>query len=238
MIPYDCTPFDCPICPQINATQAKMLLQSASSKQLASLIIDDSMTSYQTMILGVDLIAGEILISECFPCNPIKTSPNQHSTVWLKIRSKNEYLFIQVSVIQGSQEDLFVKIIRAFNSKHQRWEPRILFESCKGPTIEIHPTSQPLHYGWLRNVSPSGGLLELYGIKTKRMIERGERHPVTFNFSPAFAPVWGIEILESAFHRQPCRHLKLRFRFTNLNTLEKAQIKGFVDGFNLKQTAA
>ena len=230
---------------ELNTSSAHALLTAVNGKQLASVIFDDDDThsnsgrSYQSMLLGANLIDGELLISELFPAPSIyDLSAMKNRFFWLKIKTENQYLFIKVIATEITSTDNVVKILKAFMSNNQRWQPRASFHTRTGPKIELQPKETSLQKGWLQNISRDGGLIELYGMNTKDMVRKHEKFTVAFQFSNEFTPKWRIKIVEASFLRQPCCHLRLRFKFENLNTMEKSQISEFVDGFSEQQSAA
>lgn len=230
------TPITQLLYPGLDTLSAETLLDAVNNTCLVGAIFDhntpSSSRTYQTTLLGANLVEGELLISEFFPDLSIydmQTMRDNH--FWLKIKKDNTYFFVQVLTIETATTYSIVKIQKAYISQHQHGKPNISFRSRTGPTIEIQPNYSAMQKGWLQNISRDGGVMALYGTRTKNMIRKREKFEVTFQFGHEFNPKWRIKITESTFFRQPCCHLRLRFIFKDLSLIGGRQIDEFVHGF-------
>lgn len=226
--------------PELNALSAQALLNTVNNKCLLGVIFDDdssaSSRTYQSTLLGANLIEGELLISEFFPALSVYDMQTMKDDYfWLKIKAGSMYFFIQVTTIETANTYSIVKIQKAYMSQHQRWKPHASFQSRTGPTIEIQPNHTALQKGWLQNISDDGGVIALYGTSTKDMVRKREKFNVTFQFGHEFNPKWRIKIMESTFLRQPCCHLRLRFIFEDLTPIDRGQISEFIHGFETQR---
>lgn len=234
------TPITHLLYPELDTLSAQALLNTVNNKCLVGVIFDSKLTSssrtYQTTLLGANLIEGELLISEFFPALSIYDLQTMRDNYfWLKIKTDNAYFFVQVITIETANTYSIVKIQKAYISQHQQWKPSTSFPSRTGPTIEIQPSYTAMQKGWLQNISGDDGVIALYGIHTKNMIRKRERFDVTFQFGHEFNPKWRIKITESTFLREPCCHLRLRFTFEDLTLIDRGQIDEFILGFEPKR---
>lgn len=226
--------------PELDTLSAQALLKTVNNKCLVGVIFDNHLTpssrTYQTTLLGANLIEGELLISEFFPALSIYDMQTMRDNrFWLKIKTDNTYFFVQVITIETAKTYCIVKIQQAYMSQHQRWKPNTSFQSRTGPTIDIQPSYTAMQKGWLQNISGDGGVIALYGANTKNMIRKREKFDVTFQFGHDFNPKWRIKVTESTFFRQPCCHLRLRFIFDDLTLIDRGQIDEFIHGFEAQR---
>lgn len=226
--------------PELDEFCAQALLNTVNNKCLMGVVFDcdspPSSRTYQSTLLGANLIEGELLISELFPTLSIydmQTMKDDH--FWLKIKTDDTYLFIQVITVETANTYSVVKIQKAFMSQDQYKKPCASFQSRTGPTIEIQPNYASLQKGWLQNISDDGGIIALYGTNAKDMVRRREKFSVTFQFGYEFNPKWRIKIIKSTFLRQPCCHLRLSFIFENLTLVDHEQIREFIRGFETQK---
>lgn len=234
------TPITQLLYPELDELCAQTLLNTVNNKCLMGVIFDCDSTyssrTYQSTLLGANLIEGELLISEFFPAlNIYDIQIMKDNHFWLKIKTNNTYLFVQVIAVETTNTYSIVKIQKAFMSQHQRKKPRASFHSRTGPTIEIKPSYASQQKGWLQTISDDGGVIALYGTNTKDMIRKREKFNVTFQFGHEFNPKWRIKIIESTFLRQPCCHLRLRFIFEELTDIDREQIREFIRGFEIQK---
>ena len=228
--------------PGLDALSAQALLNTVNNKYLVAVIFDDdssaSSRTYQSTLLGANLIDGELLISEFFPALSIYDMQTMtNNDFWLKIKTDDMYFFIQVSTVETANTYSIVKIQKAYMTQHQRWKPHASFPARTGPMIDIQPNHTAIQKGWLQHISDDGGVIALYGTNTKDMIQKREKFNVAFEFSHEFHPTWRIKIIESTFLRQPCCHLRLRFLFVDLTPIDRGQISEFLHGFNAHKKA-
>lgn len=236
------TPTTYLLCPELNERSAQALLHAVNNKCLVAVIFDNDLTSssrtYQSILLGANLIDGELLISEFFPALSIydmQTMKDNH--FWLRIKTDDTYFFVQVTAVETASAYSIAKIQKTYMSQHQRWKPNANFQSRTGPTIEIQPSYAAIQKGWLQSISSDGGVIALYGTSTKGMVHKREKFNVSFQFGHEFNPKWRIKIIASTFLRQPCCHLRLRFVFEDLTSIDRGQINEFIHGFEMQKEA-
>lgn len=218
--------------PDLNEDHAKVLLKASEQRQTITLIIGERQTTVQSMLLGVDLYNYEILLGPCHPnISPAMQESLECEQAWLKIKSDETWLFIQVRLMTELGQGLLCSINDINQSLNQRLSPRLYFEAKDAPQVCFQSVKQGLLKGRLCDLSVHGAAIEFLGPDKNKLLNRHESHNFVFNFNEYFCPEIRARTVETRFMRNPCR-LRVRIRFNALSDNVFAQLHSFIDTLN------
>lgn len=191
-----------------------------------------------SVILGFDYCGQSILLDGI-------SQPHSHRVIqsmkgcpfWLQLRHEESFLRIECLLDTLQFDLLTLNILRYEFTDNQRWQPRIHFDSRKGPDVRLEFTNTLPVDGHIKNLSAQGALIEVFGINLREHYDQQKRLNLSIRFNEMFELPLEAELKQCKFRRDPSCHTSLRLIFERQSSMVTNQIDSFIEAFQLESNA-
>lgn len=217
------------------------LIQMQASHTLVRVIIPDTLDQLQSVVVGFDAYAEEMLLGGIYP------QPSAENDALLKrkdfwIQNNFEGQFINVLVSYQNQipnSDLVLVKIKDTNiTDTRRWSPRVGFAPHKGPSTVISSRFGSWYDGYVKNISHHGALIEVFGQDLKSEWFGSNNVNVSIQFHEDFKISSAARVRQISCRRKPCFHSAVRIQFAPLPSETQNMLNQFVDQTRSQYLAA
>lgn len=226
--------------------EAELLLDATNKHRTIRVYLPDCPLNIHSSLIGFDLMASELLLDRFYPWSmyEAKLLAGSPAPIFLQLGLKSGQYLMQstvdnVEAVNGGYI-VSVKVLDACSSQNKRLVPRIQYDERSGPAVSLSPPWQARLQGNLCNISQYGCLVKVYGTDIRGKFSQPQSE-VSIAFNEQFSLNTKARILQCQFKRQPCCHNLLRFLFDELDSLQLAQLKAFIQTLStcpLDETAA
>lgn len=217
--------------------EAGILLRAERNKPFCHAKFVNTEEQFQTVLLGFDLKADQILIDEFFP---VPKSSLLNTRFELTITAPEGLLVLEVTtkekVYMDSQPSFVLSVLSKKRVNDRRLNPRIQFTRNIAPKIELIIPMSGLIKGHLIDLSTEGLTMNFFGAqKPQLMSSSGE---CTLHFSDQVKLRVKMRIKQVSFSRKPCSHTMLRMLFRQTSDTQNDQLHAFIQSFEALTKAA
>lgn len=223
----------------LNALHIRAILDAVDKKQIVTIQFEEYPTCANGLLLGVDFIDNEILISDTHPdIRPLIRHKTRRQKCWMKIKQGGRYLNLGLIITKLENGLILAQLLSANWTQNKRWHNRAEFQRLKGPSVRINQEFAPNLEARLRNLSANGAAIDIWGKELNRQFAKGSHIECTLTFNKHFEIVSQGQILDSRFIRKPSCHTQIRIAFEHLDNLSFSQLLNFVEASSSLSHAA
>lgn len=222
--------WDLPAMPVLRWTsgETRVLLDCEEQKTICAITDHTRETPMQTVVLGCDPTAHQVLLDDFFP-RP-KVSP-VGGRFQLQLPMGVGMLLLQVVVrdeIGVAPTPAYVaEVVDKRVLKDRRLSQRLLFSSASAPRIDLLVPFSPRLRGHLLDLSEGGFAMVYYGASTPKLFTRAGECRI--DFDEHFVLRAKVQVQQVRPRRKPFHHTVVRIRFSELTASERDRISAFID---------
>ncbi|MFT7560067.1 MAG: hypothetical protein ACI93R_001982 [Flavobacteriales bacterium] len=217
---------------KLQSQQIQDIVKAIECRAFARFQLDDQPCVAQSVIIGGDLLQGNLLLSEPFPyLSHHELAQLAQAPFWLQVPCNDTFLALKVKHTKTIDQMLMVDVLEAHYSNNRRWSPRAHFKAHKGPKVRLALELDPAVTAYLKNLSLHGGAMDFWNKDYQHHFKKGSNHTAEIHFNDQFAIQPKIRVVESRLSREPCCHTHIRFQIKNSDELERCQISTFLHSF-------
>lgn len=202
-----------------------------------TLMLNDGHQPTQSNLLGFDYYDNTLLIDNLRPALSVKQLKTlEREPVWLRIKVGNELLQVLCLLVEFQCDLHTLAIVRCEFTRDHRWFPRITFPVRSGPKCRLSPPNLLPIWGYVRNLSTNGAMIEFYGDDLRESLSNMREVDTHIRFNELFQLTMVCDIKTLKYMRSPSCHTQLRLKFSRHTDISRHQVDGFIDA--LREDAA
>lgn len=184
---------------------------------------------WQTMVLGADLNAGQILLDEFFPAPPAEVLAGQ-VPITLQLVGRPGVLEVEVRLmkpqwVSGQRAYLATVLGKQFTDNRTQI-PSVQFARNQAPQAQLLLPLTPLLKGHVTELSRGGFTMTVYAHAKPELLARiGD---CQLRFSDQFLLKTTAQVKSLQFNRKPCCHLQVHGQFQQLSNEQRDNLKQFL----------
>lgn len=213
------------------------LLDAQQVHRSVKLYLQDGSMPLNSTVLGFNYYESSLLLDAISPALSAQQQKSLSQVpVWVQLRHEDRFLNV-LCLLEDSQFDLHtLKILQCEFTQNQRWFSRVHFDPRKGPKLRMDlPHALPL-YGYLRNLSVHGAMVEFYGEDIREQLRGLKQCHCLVRFNELFQLQLNCDIKHLSFERRPSCHSQLRLMFAVHTEVSYSQIENFIDALKVEDT--
>ena len=207
------------------------VISNHKNHSLVQIILPETLTRFQSVILGFDAYENEILLGGIYPRPSIEALEQlSDQPFWVQCNYQGQFLniYVRACEILVNEDLISVKVLQSQLTTNRRWTPRASFESHKGPCVDVLPKYGATEKAWVKNISYHGALIECFGKDIRKSLDKNKATLMRIQFSKQFTVELKAVVKQCYFRRSPCCHSGMRVEFKQLGALEAMQIRDFI----------
>lgn len=184
---------------------------------------------WQTLILGADLNAGQLLLDEFFPAPPAEVLAG-HEPITLQLVGRPGTLELEVRLLKqqwvSGQCAYLASIVNKQFSESRNQTPSAKFVRSQAPQAQLLLPLIPLLKGHVTELSRRGFTMTVYTHAKPELTARSG--DCQLRFSDQFLLKTTAQIKRLQFSRRPCCHLQVHAQFQQLSTEQQDNLGQFL----------
>ena len=221
--------WDLPTAPVLRWTagETRVLLDAEQSKTICSISDHSRDTPMQTVVLGCDPSAHQVLLDDFFPRPLVSPVGGRFK---LQLPMGQGLLLLQLVVrdeIRVAATPAYVaEVVDKMVVKDRRQNQRLQFSSASAPRIDLLVPFSPRLRGHLLDLSEGGFAMVYYGASKPKLFTRSG--DCRIDFDQNFVLRTTVQVLQVRPRRKPFHHTVIRVRFSDLSSAERDRIAAFI----------
>lgn len=210
-----------------SAGETRVLLDCEEKKTICSINDHAKDTPMQTVVLGCDPTAHQVLLDEFFPRPAVSPVGGRFQ---LQLPMGTGLLLLQVVVrdeIGVAPTPAYVaEVVDKRVLKDRRQSQRLQFSSATAPRIDLLVPFSPRLRGHLLDLSEGGFAMVYYGVNKPKLFTRAG--DCRIDFDDRFILRAKVQVQQVRPRRKPFHHTVIRIRFSELPAADKDRISAFI----------
>ncbi len=215
------------------------LLDAQHIHSPVTLMINDGYTPAQSSLLGFDYYDNTLLIDNLRPALSVRELQRmEREPVWLRLKVGDQRLHILCLLVEYQCDLHTLAIVRCEFTRDLRWFPRVSFPSRVGPKCRLSPPHQIPVWGYVRNLSTNGAMIEFYGEDLRESLANMKQVDTHIRFNELFQLNMSCDIKTLKYLRSPSCHTQLRLMFNRHTDISRHQVDGFIEALRSDDQAS